>query len=91
MRTPVSVSELPPFVIGPYLRNGEAKTPLLDPTSVRMAFEAYSAAEQALRNRAGSALRPSVRHTLANRVLSFAIFGERDPRMLKERVLAHFP
>ena len=89
MSKPVSVSALPPFAIYP---NASApSTPLLDPTSLGVAFDAYSAAEHALRHRAGAPLRPSVRHTLASKVLSFAIFGERDPRMLKDRALAHFP
>jgi len=28
---------------------------------------------------------------LANKILGFAIFGERDPRLLADRALAHFP
>ena len=91
MSTPVSVSELPPFAISLYARKGEPKTPLLDPGALNTAFEAYSAAEQVLRHRGGAALRPRMRHTLANKVLGFAIFGERDTRTLTDRALAHFP
>ena len=86
-------SELPPFAIGLYARNGAAplRTPLLDPTSLKAACEAYDRAETVLRLRAGAALRPGVRHLLANKVLSFAIFGERSLHQLADRALAHFP
>lgn len=92
MSTPISVSpsELPPFAIGVYARTAP-KTPLLDPISLRTAYQAYSAAERVLRSRAGSPLRPGIRHSLANKVLNFAIFGERNPHTLTDRALAHFP
>lgn len=94
--TPVNVlpSELPPFAIGIYSQRAGAKapaTPLLDPTSLKTACEAYDRAEEVLRTRSRAALRPSVRHSLANKVLSFAIFGERNLRLLADRALAHFP
>jgi hypothetical protein len=93
---------LEPFSIGLYLRPNEIyepnvvaphalPTPLLDPETVQAAMIAYHEAADTLRTRARSALKPAVRHTLANRILALAIFGERDHRLLSDRALAHFP
>jgi hypothetical protein len=93
--------DLEPFLIGLYLRDNafEPKvtapralpSPLLDPDSLYAAMVAYREAADALRTRARSALKPGLRHTLANRILALAIFGERDHRLLCGRALAHFP
>ncbi|MBL8782294.1 MAG: hypothetical protein JNL06_15270 [Alphaproteobacteria bacterium] len=95
-----SVRDIEPFFISTYLRSGDSgrvadpgslPTPLLDPHSLETAQLAYDSALGELRTRHKAGLRPSTRHVLANRILSFAIFGERDPRLLAERALAHFP
>lgn len=67
MSTPDIKSELQPFAIGLYARAGAPATPLLDPTSLKAACDAYDRAEAELRTRARAALRPGVRHSLANR------------------------
>lgn len=89
---------LEPFSLGIYSRPGDLSapgagvpTPLLDPESLHAAQLAYDDAAGTLRTRARAALRPGVLHSLANRILGFAIFGERDQRLLKDRALAHFP
>jgi hypothetical protein len=92
-----SVQEIEPFFIAPYAASSIAPhtpslpTPLLDPDSLQTARMAYESAEDELRLRARSSLRPAARHLLASRILSFALFGERDPRSLADRALAHFP
>jgi hypothetical protein len=87
-----------PFLFAPYSSSSTGAdgtlpalpTPLLDPQSLETAQIAYDTAIEELRQRNKSSLRPAVRHMLANRILSFAIFGERDPRSLADRALAHF-
>jgi hypothetical protein len=96
-----TVRDLEPFFISTYLRPTESgtgssnpgglPTPLLDPHSLETARVAYDSALGELRTRHKAGLRPATRHVLANRILSFAIFGERDPRSLADRALAHFP
>jgi hypothetical protein len=66
-------------------------TPLLDPETLRAARLAYESATSTLRARSGAPLRPGTLHSLANKILSFAIFGERDQTRLSARALAHFP
>lgn len=96
---PMLTQELEPFFISPYPARGAGvaisppclPTPLLDPGSLEAARIAYQDAIGELRVRARSSLRPAVRHRLANRILGFAVFGERDPRALADRALAHFP
>jgi len=94
------VRDIEPFFISTYLRPDGARpvaepaslpTPLLDPHSLETARLAYDSALDELRTRNRAGLRPATRHVLANKILSFAIFGERDPRSLAERALAHFP
>ena len=65
-------------------------TPLLDPDLVQAAMIAYDDAADVLRTRVRSGLKPGMRHTLANRILALAVFGERDHRLLSDRALAHF-
>lgn len=95
-----TVRDIEPFFISTYLRRGDVgpvaepaslPTPLLDPNSLETARLAYDSALDALRTRNRAGLRPATRHVLANRILSFAIFGERDPNSLAQRALAHFP
>jgi hypothetical protein len=95
-----TVRDIEPFFISNYLRphesrrvvdSGSLPTPLLDPHSMETARLAYGNALEELRTRNRAGLRPATRHVLANKILSFAIFGERDPRSLAERALAHFP
>lgn len=98
---PCTVRDLEPFFISTYLRPSDAgvsasnlralPTPLLDPHSLETARAAYDNALDELRTRNKAGLRPATRHVLANKILSFAIFGERDPRSLTDRALAHFP
>lgn len=96
-----TLRELEPFFIAPCPSSGASgtttsqtyvlPTPLLDPNTLETARAAYESAIDELRSRQKSSLRPAVRHMLANRILSFAMFGERDPRSLADRALAHFP
>jgi hypothetical protein len=65
-------------------------TPHLAPDMVQTVMTAYDAAVEELRARSNKALPPSTRHALANKILRFAIFGERDEKRLVERALAHF-
>jgi hypothetical protein len=65
-------------------------TPHLAPDTLQIVMAAYDAATDELRARSPKALPPSTRHALANRILRFAIFGERDQKRLVERALAHF-
>lgn len=65
-------------------------TPQLGPEVVQTAMEAYDVALDELRARTKKALPPSTRHALANKILRFAIFGERDQKQLVDRALAHF-
>ncbi len=76
---------------GPLADPGSLPTPLLDPHSLETARVAYDSALDELRTRNRAGLRPATRHVLANKILSFTIFGERDPRSLADRALAHFP
>ncbi|MDZ4870549.1 MAG: hypothetical protein SGI91_24760 [Alphaproteobacteria bacterium] len=96
-----SVRDLEPFFISTYLRPAETgvgssnpgglPTPLLDPNSLETAQQAYDSALGELRTRNKAGVRSATRHVLANKILGFAIFGERDPRSLADRALAHFP
>jgi hypothetical protein len=95
-----TVRDIEPFFISTYLRphqsgrvvdSSSLPTPLLDPHSLETARLAYGSALEELRTRNRAGLRPATRHVLANKILSFAIFGERDPQSLAERALAHFP
>jgi hypothetical protein len=95
-----TIQGIEPFFISTYMSSAESSavaepgslpTPLLDPHSLETAQLAYDSALDELRTRNRAGLRPATRHVLANRILSFAIFGERDPRSLAERALAHFP
>lgn len=65
-------------------------TPHLGPDVVQLVMSAYDAAIDELRARSHKALPPSTRHALANQILRFAIFGERDQQRLVSRALAHF-
>lgn len=65
-------------------------TPHLGPDMVKTVTLAYDAALEELRARSTKALPPSTRHALANKILRFAIFGERDRKRLVDRALAHF-
>jgi hypothetical protein len=65
-------------------------TPHLSPEAVQLVMLAYDAAIDELRARSNKALPPSTRHALANQILRFAIFGERDQQRLVKRALAHF-
>lgn len=65
-------------------------TPHLGPETVQTVMSAYDAAIDELRARSPKALPPSTRHALANQILRFAIFGERDQQRLVRRALAHF-
>jgi hypothetical protein len=96
---PFDMQNLEPFAIGVYLHSYAREdviapdgppTPLLDPEMVQAAMQAYDDAAGVLRARGRSALRPGTRHALANKILRFAIFGERDRRLLSDRALAHF-
>ena len=88
---------LAPFPIGLYIRGDDAEqtvftpTPLLDPNAVKAAVLAYDDALGSLRVRVKSSVKPGLRHLLANKILRFAVFGERDRRSLRDRALAHFP
>ncbi len=95
-----NVQPLEPFFISTFHRPADARgasspaglpTPLLDPSSLKTAREAYDSALDELRTRNKAGLRPATCHVLANKILGFAIFGERDPRSLADRALAHFP
>jgi hypothetical protein len=95
-----TVRDIEPFFIstymcaadtGPVADPGSLPTPLLDPHSLETARLAYDSALEELRTRNRAGLRPATRHVLANKILSFAIFGERDAQSLAERALAHFP
>jgi len=96
-----AVQNLGSFPIGLYRRSDEVyernvsapralPSPLLDPATLQAAMTAYDDASDTLRARVRCALRPGMRHSLANRILSLAIFGERDHRLLSDRALAHF-
>lgn len=94
MTTAEATAQLTPFAIGIYSdkpQSDVAPTPLLDPYSLQAAYAAYDAAANELRTRSRTALRPATRHTLAKKILGFAIFGERDTASLKDRALKHFP
>ena len=87
-------SALEPFHLDIYTRSRAMHadgSPLLDPDLLSTASHAYLDALEVLRARSRSALRPHVRHTLATKILDFAIFGERNRTLLTERALAHFP